>query len=103
MLLPDKMAVAPKFAIRPTRKIEIINWFNESRTAKLARLRYPERLINSRRLDRIVQDLEELLSRRNERLGPSQIAERVQEKEPSLKDITSEVHRMRREARRRRG
>jgi hypothetical protein len=70
MLLPDKMAVAPEFAIRPARKIEIINLFNESRAAKLAGLHYPERLIKSRRLDRIVQDLEELLSRRNELPGP---------------------------------
>jgi hypothetical protein len=63
MLLPDKMVLAPKFTIRPTRKIEIIHWFNESETAKLAGLRYPEQLIKSRRLDRIVADLEELLRR----------------------------------------
>jgi hypothetical protein len=44
-----------------------------------------------------------IVLKRLQPLKPSQIAERVQEKEPPLKDIASEVHRMRREARRRRG
>ena len=44
-----------------------------------------------------------IVLKRLQPLKPSQIAERVQEKETPLKDIASEVHRMRREARRRRG
>lgn len=44
-----------------------------------------------------------IVLKRLQPLKPSQIAERVQEKEPPLKDIASEVQRMRREARRRRG
>ncbi len=44
-----------------------------------------------------------IVLKRLQPLKPSQIAERVPEKEPSLKDIAAEVHRMRRETRRRRG
>ena len=44
-----------------------------------------------------------IVLKRLQPLKPSQIAERVPEKEPSLKDIAGEVHRMRRETRRRRG
>ena len=63
MFLPDKVIVAPRFVLRPARKIEIIRWFNESRTAREACLSYPERVIGNRRLDRIVQDIVELLPR----------------------------------------
>jgi hypothetical protein len=41
-----------------------------------------------------------IVLKRLQPLKPSQIAERFQEKEPPLKDIASEVHRTRREARR---
>ena len=44
-----------------------------------------------------------IVLKRLQPLKPSQIAERAPEKEPPLKDIAAEVHRMRREARRRRG
>ena len=44
-----------------------------------------------------------IVLKRLQPLKPSQIAERVPQKEPSLKDIAAEVHRMRRETRRRRG
>ena len=44
-----------------------------------------------------------IVLKRLQPLKPSQIAERLQEKEPPLKAIASEVHRMRREVRRRRG
>jgi hypothetical protein len=44
-----------------------------------------------------------IVLKRLQPLKPSQIAERVPEKQPSLKDIAAEVHRMRREARRHRG
>jgi hypothetical protein len=44
-----------------------------------------------------------IVLKRLQPLKPSQIAERVPEKEPSLKDIAAEVHLMRRETRRRRG
>ena len=44
-----------------------------------------------------------IVLKRLQPLKPSQIAERVPEKEPSLKDIAAEVHRMRRETRKRRG
>lgn len=44
-----------------------------------------------------------IVLKRLQPLKPSQIAERVPAKEPSLKDIAAEVHRMRRETRRRRG
>jgi hypothetical protein len=44
-----------------------------------------------------------IVLKRLQPLKPSQIAERVSEKEMPLKDIAAEVHRMRREARRRRG
>jgi hypothetical protein len=44
-----------------------------------------------------------IVLKRLQPLKPSQIAERVHERELPLKDIASEVHRMRREARRRRG
>jgi hypothetical protein len=44
-----------------------------------------------------------IVLKRLQLLKPSQIAERVSEKEMPLKDIAAEVHRMRREARRRRG
>jgi hypothetical protein len=63
MLLPDMMAVAPEFAIRPARKIEIIRLFNESHTAKDAGLSYPEHVIGNRRLDIIVHDLVVLIGR----------------------------------------
>jgi hypothetical protein len=44
-----------------------------------------------------------IVLKRLQPLKPSQIAERVQAREPPLKEIASEVHRTRREARRRRG
>ena len=44
-----------------------------------------------------------IVLKRLQPLKPSQIAERVSEKEMPLKDIVGEVHRMRRERRRRRG
>jgi hypothetical protein len=44
-----------------------------------------------------------IVLKRLQPLKPSQIAERVSEKEMPLKDIAAEVHRMRRETRRRRG
>jgi hypothetical protein len=44
-----------------------------------------------------------IVLKRLQPLKPSQIAERVPEKEPPLKDIASEVHRMRRTAHKRRG
>ena len=44
-----------------------------------------------------------IVLKRLQPLKPSQIAERVSEKEMPLNDITAEVHRMRREMRRRRG
>lgn len=62
MLLPDRTAVAPEFAIRPARKSEIIRWFNESRTAKDAGVFYPQHVIGNRRLDAIVHDIAVLLS-----------------------------------------
>jgi hypothetical protein len=44
-----------------------------------------------------------IVLKRLQPLKPSQIAERVPENGPPLKDIAAEVHRMRRETRRRRG
>ena len=44
-----------------------------------------------------------IVLKRLQPLKPSQIAERVSEKEMPLEDIAAEVHRMRREARKRRG
>ena len=44
-----------------------------------------------------------IVFKRLQPLKPSQIAERVAEKEPPLRDIVAEVHRMRREKRRRHG
>lgn len=44
-----------------------------------------------------------IVLKRLQPLKPSQIAERVPEKEPPLEDIAAEVHRMRRETRKRRG
>ena len=44
-----------------------------------------------------------IVLKRLQPLKPSQIAERVPGKEMPLKDIASEVHRMRRETRRRQG
>ena len=44
-----------------------------------------------------------IVLKRLQPLKPSQIAERVPEKEPPLEDIIGEVHRMRRETRRSRG
>jgi hypothetical protein len=44
-----------------------------------------------------------IVLKRLQSLKPSQIAERVQEKEMLLKDAAAEVHRMRREMRRCRG
>jgi hypothetical protein len=62
MLMPDRTAVAPEFVIRRARKIEIIRWFNESRTAKESGRRYPEHVIANRRLDTIVRDIAGLIS-----------------------------------------
>jgi hypothetical protein len=61
-LLPDEMVLAPEFMIRKWRKLDIIRLFNESRTAKRTNRRYPEDLIPSRPLARIVHDLVELLA-----------------------------------------
>ncbi|MEX0804879.1 MAG: hypothetical protein WD688_16415 [Candidatus Binatia bacterium] len=44
-----------------------------------------------------------IVLKRVQLLKPSQIAERVPENEPPLKDIAAELHRMRRETRRGRG
>ena len=44
-----------------------------------------------------------IVLKRLQPLKPSRIAERVPENGPSLEDIAAEVHRMRRETRRRRG
>lgn len=69
-LLPAEMVVAPAFMTRRWRKIEIIRLFNESRTAKQTSSRYPERLVASRRFDRIVNDLVELLPTAGVQSGP---------------------------------
>jgi len=44
-----------------------------------------------------------IVLKRLQPLKPSRIAERVPENGPPLKDIAAEVHRMRRETRKRRG
>lgn len=62
MLLPEELIVAPAFATRTWRKIEIIRLFNESRNAKESGRRYPERVIPNRRLDTIVRDIAGLIS-----------------------------------------
>lgn len=111
MLLPNEMIVAPRFAVRRWRKIEIIRLFNGSRNATETGQRYPEHVIANKRLDAIVREIAAILSRevkmegkgdmivlkRLQPLKPSRIAERVPENGPPLKDIATEVHRVRRE------
>ncbi len=48
--------------MRTWRKIEIIRLFNGSRNAGEMGLRYPERRLANRRLDRVVCDIAALLS-----------------------------------------
>jgi hypothetical protein len=63
MLLPNEMIVAPRFATRRWRKIEIIRLFNGSRNATETCQRYPEHVIANRRLDAVVREIAALLSR----------------------------------------
>jgi hypothetical protein len=79
MLLPNEMemVLAPVFATRRLRKIEIIRLFNASRSAKEAGLRYPESRIPNTRLDAIVKDLAALLPRSwapREQIGENRVA-----------------------------
>ena len=60
--LQNEMILAPEFPIRTWRKIEIIRLFNDSRNARETGLRYPERRLANRRLDRIVCDIGVILS-----------------------------------------
>ena len=62
MLLPNEMIVAPRFATRRWRKIEIIRLFNGSRNATETGQRYPEHVIANKRLDAIVREIAAILS-----------------------------------------
>ena len=62
MFLLNEMILAPAFPMRRWRKIEIIRLFNGSRNASEMGLRYPERRLANRRLDRIVSDIGTILS-----------------------------------------
>jgi hypothetical protein len=62
MLLSNEMIVAPRFAVRRWRKIEIIRLFNGSRNATETGQRYPEHVIANKRLDAIVREIAALLS-----------------------------------------
>lgn len=63
MFLVNDMILAPGFATRGWRKIEIIRLFNGSRIANEIGLRYPEHGLANRRLDTIVREIAALLSR----------------------------------------
>ena len=69
MILPNEMIVAPRFATRRWRKIEIIRLFNERRNAKEAGRRYPEHGIANKRLDAIVGEIAAILIREGKMQG----------------------------------
>ena len=62
MFLQKEMIFAAEFPLRTWRKIEIIRMFNESRRAREMGIRYPERSLGNKRLDRIVCEISAILS-----------------------------------------
>lgn len=71
VLVSDYMVVSPVIAKKRWLKREIIGWFNGSKIAAESGIRYSERSLSSKRLDRIVREIVELLSTAHEALNQS--------------------------------
>ncbi len=61
VLVTDVMVLSPLTHKKRWTKKEVIDLFNESKTAKQAGLEYPIRSLSSKRFDRIVGDIVELI------------------------------------------
>ena len=68
VLITKHMVVSPLILKHRWTKKEIVRMFNDSTNARLSNMRYPERSLGNKRLDRIVAEIVEVILTADKRM-----------------------------------